>query len=83
MKERIKNISCWIEDRLRYLCGEITPDKRLTVVLIILLLFTILNLYLTFSAISNFGKEKAKKEFLKIESAQEPDDNHLNQESNE
>lgn len=67
MKERIKEIGYWIDGKLRSLCGEITPDKRLTVILIMLLLFTILNLYFTFTTISNWGREQERKEQLKIE----------------
>lgn len=67
MKERIKELGYWLEDKLKDLCGEITPDKRLTVIIIMLLLFTILNLYFTFTAISNWGRQQERKEQLKIE----------------
>ncbi len=67
MKERIKEIGYWIEDKLKDLCGEITPDKRLTVILIMLLLFTILNLYFTFTSISDWGREQERKDQIKIE----------------
>lgn len=67
MKERIKELGYWIEDKLKDLCGEITPDKRLTVIVIMLLLFTILNLYFTFTAISNWGREQERKDQLKID----------------
>jgi len=67
MKERIKELGYWFEDKLKDLCGEITPDKRLTVILIMLLLFTILNLYFTFTSIANWGREQERKEQLKIE----------------
>lgn len=67
MKERIKKLGYRLEDKLRELCGEITPGKRLTVILGMLLLFTIMNLYLTFTAISNWGRRQEKKEQLKIE----------------
>lgn len=67
MKDFFKEIGYWIEDRLKSLCGEITPDKRLTVILIVLLLFTILNLYFTFTSIANWGREQERKEQLKIE----------------
>lgn len=66
MKERIKEIGYWIEDWLKSQCGKITPDKRLTVILIMLLIFTIGNLYFTFSTIYNWGKESEKQEQLKI-----------------
>ncbi len=67
MKDFFREIGYWIEDRLKSLCGEITPDKRLTVILIMLLLFTILNLYFTFTSIANWGREQERKEQLKIE----------------
>lgn len=67
MKDFFKEIGYWIEDRLKSLCGEITPDKRLTVILIMLLLFTILNLYFTFTSIANWGREQERREQLKIE----------------
>lgn len=67
MKERIKELGYWLEDKLKDLCGEITPDKRLTVILIMLLLFTILNLYFTFTTISNWGREQERKDQLRIE----------------
>lgn len=67
MKERIKELYYWLEDKLKDLCGEITPDKRLTVIVIMLLFFTILNLYFTFTAISNWGREQEHRDQLKIE----------------
>lgn len=67
MKERLKELGYWFEDKLKSLCGEITPDKRLTVVLIMLLLFTVLNLYFTFTAISNWGRDQERKDQIKIE----------------
>lgn len=67
MKERIKELGYWLEDKLKDLCVEITPDKRLTVIVIMLLFFTILNLYFTFTAISNWGREQERRDQLKIE----------------
>jgi hypothetical protein len=67
MRKRIKELGYRLEDKLKGLCGEITPDKRLTVILVMLLLFTILNLYFTFTTVSNWGREQERKEQLKIE----------------
>lgn len=67
MKERIKEFGYWIEDKLKDLCGEITPDKRLAVIIIMLLLFTILNLYFTFTSIKTWGMEEERRNQLKIE----------------
>lgn len=67
MKERLKEVWYWFEDRLKDLCGELTPDKRITVILIMLLILTIGNLYFTFSTIHNWGKESERKKQMKIE----------------
>lgn len=71
MKERIKEkLKEWgyaIEDRLKSLCGEITPDKRITVILIMLLLFTIGSLYFSISSIYNWGKESERRKQIQIE----------------
>lgn len=67
MKKKIRKLGYWIEDKLKDLCGEITPDKRLTVILIMLLLFTLLNLYFTFTTIRNWGQERERRNQIKIE----------------
>ena len=67
MKERLKEVWYWFEDKLKDLCGELTPDKRITVILIMLLILTIGNLYFTFSTIYNWGKESEKKQQMEIE----------------
>lgn len=56
MKKQIKELGYWLEDRLKDICGEITPDKRLAVILAVLLVFTAGNLYLTFSSFYSWGK---------------------------
>lgn len=86
MKERIKELGYWFDDKLRGWCREITPDKRLTLIVIVLLLATITNLYFTFTAIANWGKEEEKREQLKIEHIKQLDikqkSYELNQEDN-
>ncbi len=67
MKERLKEVWYWFEDKLKDLCGELTPDKRIVTILIMLLILTIGNLYFTFSTIYNWGKDSEKKKQLDIE----------------
>ena len=67
MKNIIKELGYSIEDFLKRICGEITPEKRLTVILVMLLVFTVANIYFTVSSIYNWGKENARKEQLQIE----------------
>lgn len=73
MKEKLKDIAYWLEDRLKGLCGELTPDKRITAILIMLLILTIGNLYFTFSTIYNWGRESERKKQLKIEHIGQPE----------
>lgn len=67
MKERLKEVWYWFEDKLKDLCGELTPDKQITVILIMLLVLVVGNLYFTFSTIYNWGKDSEKKEQMEIE----------------
>ncbi len=72
MKERLKELGWWLEGKLKDLCGEITPDKRITVILIMLLILVIGNLYLTFSTLYNWGKESEREKRLEIEHIRKP-----------
>ncbi|MDH6308845.1 hypothetical protein M2451_001411 [Dysgonomonas sp. PFB1-18] len=67
MKERLKELGYWLEGKIKDFCGELTPDKRITAIVIMLLILTIGNLYFTFSTIYNWGKESEKKKVLEIE----------------
>lgn len=61
VRKKIKAFGEWLEDHLRRLCGEITPDKRIIVILTMFLLFTGLSLYFTISSIYHFGKGKGER----------------------
>lgn len=67
MKQILKELGYSIDSSLRKLCGDITPEKRITVVIIMILVFTSVNIYFTFSTIYNWGKEKQRREQLQIE----------------
>ena len=55
-KKRIKAFGEWVEDLLRRACGALSPDKRIIVILTLLLFFSVLSLYFTVSSIYRFGK---------------------------
>ena len=61
VRKKIKAFGEWLEDHLRRLCGEITPDKRIIVILTMFLLFTGLSLYFTISSIYRFSKGKGER----------------------
>lgn len=60
MKKWLKQLAYRLEDKLRGLCGELTPDKRITFIILMLLVLTAGNLYFTFSTVYNWGKDSDK-----------------------
>lgn len=62
MKEKLKEFRYWLEDKLKDFCGELTPDKRITVILIMLLILTVGNVYFMFSTIYNWGEDSGKQQ---------------------
>ena len=81
----MNRINEWLEDGLRGLLGRLTPDRRIILVISMFLVFGGLSIYMTFSSIYNFGKNKAEKmqieqiELLKLQLEQQRDSiNNLN-----
>lgn len=75
----------WLEDILRGLLGRMTPDRRVILILTMLLVFGGLSIYMTVSSIYNFGRDKGDKmrieqiETLKLRLEQQRDSiNNLN-----
>lgn len=58
----MKKITAYIrermEDKLRCLCAFLSPENRLVIVLLFLLLGAVLNIYFMFSTIRNWGSGK-------------------------
>ncbi|RGV31973.1 TraL conjugative transposon family protein [Bacteroides clarus] len=61
----IKKVQDWLDERLRRMCGRITPGKRLAVILVMFLLFGGLSVYITVSSIYHIGKRDGQR--LRIE----------------
>ncbi|MBX9049632.1 DUF3989 domain-containing protein [Bacteroides thetaiotaomicron] len=61
MRRLIVKIQEWTEGKLRHLCGRITPEKRLTVILVMFLVFGITSLYIFVSAIYQIGKNEGQR----------------------
>ncbi len=58
----------WIEERLRHLCGAVSPDKRVFVVVTLFLLFAALSIYSTVTVIYRIGRGDGQN--LRIEHIQ-------------
>lgn len=61
IRKIMEHINEWLEDGLRGILGRLTPDRRIILVIAMFLVFGGLSIYMTFSSIYNFGKNKAEK----------------------
>jgi hypothetical protein len=61
VKKFFNKINEWLEDILRGLLGRMTPDRRVILILAMLFVFGGLSIYMTFSSIYNFGRDKGDK----------------------
>ena len=64
-KNCIEKVQGWADDKLRRLCGRITPGKRLAVILLMFVFFGGMSIYITVSSIYNIGKRDGQR--LQIE----------------
>lgn len=58
---------CRINDFLRRMCGALSEDARVIVIALMLLVFTVGNLYFTISAIRNWGRGEERKAMPRIQ----------------
>ena len=61
----IIHVQDWADEKLRHLCGRMTPEIRVAVILIMFLFFGGLSIYFTVSSIYRIGKEDG--ETIRIE----------------
>lgn len=61
IKRKITAVRDWIEDSLRSLLGQISPDGRVVVILVLLFLFGAGSIYMTVSSIYNMGKKDGRQ----------------------
>lgn len=68
-KNCIEKVQDWVDDKLRRMCGRITPGKRLAVILLMFVFFGGMSIYITVSSIYNIGKRDGQR--LQIEHIKE------------
>lgn len=61
IRKYVVRIQEWIEDSLRHLCGRITPEKRLAVLLTMFVIFGFMSIYIFVSAIYHIGKNEGRQ----------------------
>lgn len=57
----IVKVQDWADEKLRRLCGRITPDQRVAVILVMFVVFGGLSVYMTVTAIYNIGKSDGQE----------------------
>ena len=61
MAKVIAEIQDGADVKLRHLCGRITPDQRVVVILVMFVVFGGLSVYMTVAAIYNIGKSDGQE----------------------
>lgn len=57
----IVKVQDWADEKLRRLCGRITPDMRVVIILVMFVVFGGLSVYMTIRAIYNIGKSDGRQ----------------------
>lgn len=57
----IVKVQDWADEKLRRLCGCITPDMRVVIILVMFVMFGGLSVYMTITAIYNIGKSDGRQ----------------------
>ena len=57
----INKVTDWWEDNLRSLFGRLTPDRRVVLIVIMLMTFSGLSVFISFSSVYNLGKEQGEQ----------------------
>lgn len=57
----VRKIQDWPGDRLRRLCGRISPDMRVAVIVTLTLAFAGLSVYMTVSSIYRIGRQDGQR----------------------
>jgi hypothetical protein len=84
IRKMIQHVNEWLEDILRGLLGRMTPDRRVILIVTMLIVFSGLSIYMTVSSIYNLGKDKGEQmqieqiEALKLQQQQRDSINNLN-----
>lgn len=72
MKERIKELGYTLEDILKKCIGEITPTKKLVAFLILILIGTLVNLYITFKSVRAMSGNAERENIIQIDHISKP-----------
>lgn len=55
-----------IEEKLRDLCGRLSPEKRVITIIVLVVLFALVNFYMIFRTIYDIGREDDRQKVIEI-----------------
>ena len=73
MKKMFVKIKESVEEKLRKLCAGLSPEKRVSAIVVLAALFAIGNFYMIFRAIHDIGREDARQDIIRITPLEVPD----------
>lgn len=73
MKKLLQNLRDRIEDGLRGVCGRMTRERRIITIVVLITVFAVVNLWVTFRAIYLIGHEDKPIELIEITPLDVPD----------
>lgn len=60
-RKLINKVTDWWEDSLRSFFGRLTPDRHVVLIVIMLITFSGLSVFISFSSVYNLGKDRGEK----------------------
>ena len=61
IRKLINKVTDWLEDSLHSLFGRLTPDRSVILIVIMLITFSGLSVFISFSSVYNLGKDRGEK----------------------
>ena len=61
IKKKLIAVRDWMEDSLRSLLGQVTPNGRIIIILTMLFVFSFGSIYMTVSSIYNMGEKSGQQ----------------------
>ena len=65
IKKKLIAVRDWMEDSLRSLLGQVTPNGRIIIILTMLFVFSFGSIYMTVYSIYNMGKKSGRQMQIK------------------
>lgn len=86
IRKKLTAVKDWLEDKMRSLLGQLTPDQRIIITLVLFFLFGLGSIYMTVSSIYNMGKKNGQQiqiqHIKQLELDYQPETDSINHKNN-